>query len=100
MSRPVAHSISRKGACYFMCFFAVGSDSLTAAYVFYSEVCWVLHRCTDKTALRLLKRIFPVVDWISRYPVREWLLSDVISGVSTGLVCSLQGEYYRLLTDE
>uniref|UniRef100_A0A3B3T1A9 Solute carrier family 26 member 4 n=1 Tax=Paramormyrops kingsleyae TaxID=1676925 RepID=A0A3B3T1A9_9TELE len=53
--------------------------------------------CTDKTALRLLKRIFPVVDWISRYPVREWLLSDVISGVSTGLVCSLQGLAYALL---
>ncbi|XP_048867256.1 pendrin-like isoform X3 [Brienomyrus brachyistius] len=53
--------------------------------------------CTDKTALRLLKRIFPVVDWISRYPIREWLLSDVISGVSTGLVCSLQGLAYALL---
>uniref|UniRef100_A0A8C9T8J5 Solute carrier family 26 member 4 n=1 Tax=Scleropages formosus TaxID=113540 RepID=A0A8C9T8J5_SCLFO len=50
-----------------------------------------------RTALRLIKSIFPVTDWLFRYPVREWLLSDIISGVSTGLVSSLQGLAYALL---
>uniref|UniRef100_A0A8C9U6Y8 Solute carrier family 26 member 4 n=1 Tax=Scleropages formosus TaxID=113540 RepID=A0A8C9U6Y8_SCLFO len=51
----------------------------------------------SRTALRLIKSIFPVTDWLFRYPVREWLLSDIISGVSTGLVSSLQGLAYALL---
>uniref|UniRef100_A0A8D0CGX8 Solute carrier family 26 member 4 n=1 Tax=Scleropages formosus TaxID=113540 RepID=A0A8D0CGX8_SCLFO len=55
------------------------------------------YRCSGRTALRLIKSIFPVTDWLFRYPVREWLLSDIISGVSTGLVSSLQGLAYALL---
>ncbi|KAL2103002.1 hypothetical protein ACEWY4_002170 [Coilia grayii] len=53
--------------------------------------------CSSKGSLRMLKRCLPVIDWMSRYPIKEWLLSDVISGVSTGLVCSLQGMAYALL---
>uniref|UniRef100_A0A8C7DA84 Solute carrier family 26 member 4 n=1 Tax=Oncorhynchus kisutch TaxID=8019 RepID=A0A8C7DA84_ONCKI len=50
-----------------------------------------------RQALKVVKGVFPVIDWLSRYPIREWLPSDVISGVSTGLVCSLQGLAYALL---
>uniref|UniRef100_A0A8C9SKM9 Solute carrier family 26 member 4 n=1 Tax=Scleropages formosus TaxID=113540 RepID=A0A8C9SKM9_SCLFO len=57
----------------------------------------VENECSGRTALRLIKSIFPVTDWLFRYPVREWLLSDIISGVSTGLVSSLQGLAYALL---
>uniref|UniRef100_A0A6Q2ZKN8 STAS domain-containing protein n=1 Tax=Esox lucius TaxID=8010 RepID=A0A6Q2ZKN8_ESOLU len=53
--------------------------------------------CSGKRALKVVKGVFPVIDWLSRYPIREWLPSDVISGVSTGLVCSLQGLAYALL---
>uniref|UniRef100_A0A8C7TDF7 Solute carrier family 26 member 4 n=1 Tax=Oncorhynchus mykiss TaxID=8022 RepID=A0A8C7TDF7_ONCMY len=52
---------------------------------------------TCGSALKVVKGVFPVIDWLSRYPIREWLPSDVISGVSTGLVCSLQGLAYALL---
>uniref|UniRef100_A0A673Z1F1 Solute carrier family 26 member 4 n=1 Tax=Salmo trutta TaxID=8032 RepID=A0A673Z1F1_SALTR len=53
--------------------------------------------CSGRQALKVVKGVFPVIDWLSRYPIREWLPSDVISGVSTGLVCSLQGLAYALL---
>ncbi|KAG5267565.1 hypothetical protein AALO_G00223130 [Alosa alosa] len=53
--------------------------------------------CSSKGSLRMLKKCLPIIDWVSRYPIKEWLLSDVISGVSTGLVCSLQGLAYALL---
>ncbi|KAM4615355.1 pendrin [Polymixia lowei] len=60
-----------------------------------------LHRtcgsCSGRQSLKMLKGVFPIIDWLSRYPIREWLLSDVISGLSTGLVCSLQGMAYALL---
>ncbi|KAM9402346.1 pendrin isoform 2-T5 [Salvelinus alpinus] len=49
--------------------------------------------CSGRQALKVVKGVFPVIDWLSRYPIREWLPSDVISGVSTGLVCSLQGPF-------
>uniref|UniRef100_A0A8C8LYP1 STAS domain-containing protein n=1 Tax=Oncorhynchus tshawytscha TaxID=74940 RepID=A0A8C8LYP1_ONCTS len=51
----------------------------------------------EERTLRERLSLFPVIDWLSRYPIREWLPSDVISGVSTGLVCSLQGLAYALL---
>uniref|UniRef100_A0AAY4DMB7 STAS domain-containing protein n=1 Tax=Denticeps clupeoides TaxID=299321 RepID=A0AAY4DMB7_9TELE len=54
-------------------------------------------RCSGKGALRVLKSHFPVIDWLSKYPAKEWFISDLISGVSTGLVCSLQGMAYALL---
>ncbi|XP_029598060.1 pendrin [Salmo trutta] len=53
--------------------------------------------CSGRQALKVVKGVFPVIDWLSRYPIREWLPSDVVSGVSTGLVCSLQGLAYALL---
>ncbi|XP_071393105.1 pendrin [Centroberyx affinis] len=53
--------------------------------------------CSGRQTLRMLKGMFPVIDWLPRYPIRAWLPSDVISGISTGLVCSLQGMAYALL---
>uniref|UniRef100_A0A8C7P583 Solute carrier family 26 member 4 n=1 Tax=Oncorhynchus mykiss TaxID=8022 RepID=A0A8C7P583_ONCMY len=52
---------------------------------------------TCGSALKVVKGVFPVIDWFSRYLIREWLPGDVLSGVSTGLVCSLQGLAYALL---
>lgn len=40
----------------------------------------------------MLKTLLPVLDWLPKYRVKEWLLSDIISGVSTGLVGTLQGK--------
>ncbi|XP_071393112.1 chloride anion exchanger-like [Centroberyx affinis] len=45
------------------------------------------------TALSLL----PIVGWMRIYRVKEWLLGDVVSGISTGLVAIMQGLAFSLL---
>uniref|UniRef100_A0A3Q2GI58 Solute carrier family 26 member 3 n=1 Tax=Cyprinodon variegatus TaxID=28743 RepID=A0A3Q2GI58_CYPVA len=39
----------------------------------------------------------PVIGWMRSYRVREWLVGDVVSGVSTGLVAIMQGLAFSLL---
>ncbi|XP_069048593.1 pendrin-like [Lepisosteus oculatus] len=53
--------------------------------------------CSSKRALRVVKSMFPILDWLPNYRVKEWLSSDIISGISTGLVCTLQGLAFALL---
>ncbi|XP_008565589.1 PREDICTED: pendrin [Galeopterus variegatus] len=53
--------------------------------------------CSRKRAVGVLKSLLPILQWIPKYQVKEWLLSDIISGVSTGLVGTLQGMAYALL---
>uniref|UniRef100_A0A8B9GZI0 Solute carrier family 26 member 4 n=1 Tax=Astyanax mexicanus TaxID=7994 RepID=A0A8B9GZI0_ASTMX len=53
--------------------------------------------CSSSRAKQVLKGLFPILDWLLQYPVKLWLPSDVISGVSTGLACCLQGLAYALL---
>ncbi|XP_060100523.1 pendrin [Heteronotia binoei] len=53
--------------------------------------------CSKKRALQITKTFFPILEWLPKYRVKEWLLSDIISGVSTGLVATLQGLAYALL---
>ncbi|KAM6202284.1 pendrin [Rhynchocyon petersi] len=53
--------------------------------------------CSRKRALRVLKTLLPILEWLPKYRVKEWLLSDIISGISTGLVATLQGMAYALL---
>ncbi|XP_004439341.1 PREDICTED: pendrin [Ceratotherium simum simum] len=53
--------------------------------------------CSRKRTLGVLKTLLPILDWLPKYRVKEWLLSDIISGVSTGLVGTLQGMAYALL---
>ncbi|XP_064431487.1 pendrin isoform X2 [Mirounga angustirostris] len=53
--------------------------------------------CSRKRGLGVLKTLLPILDWLPKYRIKEWLLSDIISGVSTGLVGTLQGMAYALL---
>ncbi|XP_070610780.1 pendrin [Erythrolamprus reginae] len=53
--------------------------------------------CSRKKALQVTKTFFPILEWLPKYRIKEWLLSDVISGLSTGLVATLQGLAYALL---
>ncbi|XP_037367474.1 pendrin [Talpa occidentalis] len=53
--------------------------------------------CSRRKAIGVLKTLLPILDWLPKYRVKEWLLSDIISGVSTGLVGTLQGMAYALL---
>ncbi|XP_015255622.1 PREDICTED: chloride anion exchanger [Cyprinodon variegatus] len=53
--------------------------------------------CDAKRAKNAALSLLPVIGWMKIYKVKEWLLSDVVSGISTGLVAVLQGLAYCLL---
>uniref|UniRef100_A0A452I1W9 STAS domain-containing protein n=1 Tax=Gopherus agassizii TaxID=38772 RepID=A0A452I1W9_9SAUR len=53
--------------------------------------------CSRKKAFQITKSFLPVLEWLPKYRVKEWLVSDIISGVSTGLVATLQGLAFALL---
>ncbi|KAM4746853.1 pendrin-like [Rhinophrynus dorsalis] len=53
--------------------------------------------CTSRKAYLIVKSIFPVLDWLPKYRWKEWFVNDLISGVSTGLVATLQGLAFALL---
>ncbi|CAN8210654.1 unnamed protein product [Coccothraustes coccothraustes] len=54
-------------------------------------------RCSSKKAKSHLYNFLPILKWLPRYPVREYLLGDIISGVSTGVMQLPQGLAYALL---
>lgn len=49
-------------------------------------------RCSASTAKSLLFRFLPFLRWVPRYPVKEWLLGDITSGFSMGIMHLPQGE--------
>ncbi|XP_068128786.1 pendrin [Hyperolius riggenbachi] len=53
--------------------------------------------CTSRRAYLFVKSLFPVLDWLPQYRWKEWIVNDIISGVSTGLVGTLQGLAFALL---
>nr|XP_061809322.1 chloride anion exchanger-like [Nerophis lumbriciformis] len=53
--------------------------------------------CDAKRAKNAILSLLPIIGWFKIYRVKEWLLSDIVSGVSTGLVAVLQGLAYCLL---
>uniref|UniRef100_A0A803SXQ5 Solute carrier family 26 member 6 n=1 Tax=Anolis carolinensis TaxID=28377 RepID=A0A803SXQ5_ANOCA len=53
--------------------------------------------CSASTAKSLLFRFIPILTWLPRYPVKEWLLGDIISGFSVGIMHLPQGLAYSLL---
>uniref|UniRef100_A0A803Y3E4 Solute carrier family 26 member 6 n=1 Tax=Meleagris gallopavo TaxID=9103 RepID=A0A803Y3E4_MELGA len=51
----------------------------------------------SSTAKSLLFRFLPVLRWLPRYPVKDWLLGDIASGFSVGIMHLPQGLAYALL---
>ena len=51
-----------------------------------------LNSCDAKRAKNAVLSRLPIIGWMRIYRVREWLLGDVVSGISTGLVAIMQGE--------
>ncbi|KAM6089693.1 prestin [Theristicus caerulescens] len=54
-------------------------------------------RCSSKKAKSHLYSFLPILKWLPRYPVKEYLLGDIISGISTGVMQLPQGLAYALL---
>ncbi|KAM3924380.1 chloride anion exchanger-like [Leptodactylus fuscus] len=55
--------------------------------------------CSSKKAKAIAISFFPIISWLPTYRFKEWILSDIISGVTTGLVAVLQGLAYALLAN-
>uniref|UniRef100_A0A8B9FPZ3 Solute carrier family 26 member 6 n=1 Tax=Amazona collaria TaxID=241587 RepID=A0A8B9FPZ3_9PSIT len=55
------------------------------------------HRCSASAAKSLLFRFLPVLRWLPRYPFKDWLLGDITSGFSVGIMHLPQGLAYALL---
>ncbi|XP_031455361.1 chloride anion exchanger [Phasianus colchicus] len=56
-------------------------------------------RCSPQRIKKVALRMFPVVSWLPAYRFREWILSDIVSGINTGLVAVLQGLAFALLVN-
>ncbi|XP_072233158.1 chloride anion exchanger-like [Leuresthes tenuis] len=56
-----------------------------------------LSSCDAKRAKNAVLSRLPIIGWMRIYRVREWLLGDVVSGISTGLVAIMQGLAFSLL---
>ncbi|KAM5236423.1 chloride anion exchanger-like [Ctenodactylus gundi] len=56
-------------------------------------VVYITHSCSAQKAKRIALSLFPIASWLPAYRLKEWLLSDIISGISTGLVAVLQGPF-------
>ncbi|XP_059878413.1 solute carrier family 26 member 6 isoform X5 [Delphinus delphis] len=54
-------------------------------------------RCSHARARALLLQYFPVLAWLPQYPVRDWFLGDLLSGLSVAIMQLPQGLAYALL---
>ncbi|XP_040452681.1 chloride anion exchanger [Falco naumanni] len=56
-------------------------------------------RCSPQRVKKIALRFFPIASWLPAYRFREWILSDIVSGINTGLVAVLQGLAFALLVN-
>ncbi|KAK2499527.1 hypothetical protein MC885_016476 [Smutsia gigantea] len=54
-------------------------------------------RCSRARAQALLLQHLPVLAWLPQYPLRTWLLGDLLSGLSVAIMQLPQGLAYALL---
>ncbi|KAM5291879.1 solute carrier family 26 member 6 [Ctenodactylus gundi] len=54
-------------------------------------------QCSHARARALAHQYFPILGWLPRYRVREWLLGDLLSGLSVAIMQLPQGLAYALL---
>uniref|UniRef100_A0A7N6FLK2 STAS domain-containing protein n=1 Tax=Anabas testudineus TaxID=64144 RepID=A0A7N6FLK2_ANATE len=57
----------------------------------------LFHRCSSHKAKAALLSFLPILSWLPSYPVKQYLFSDVVSGLSTAVVQLPQGLAYALL---
>uniref|UniRef100_A0A8C5DR86 STAS domain-containing protein n=1 Tax=Gouania willdenowi TaxID=441366 RepID=A0A8C5DR86_GOUWI len=57
----------------------------------------LFHRCSSQKAKSAALSFLPILTWLPYYPVKQYLFSDVVSGLSTGVVQLPQGLAYAML---
>ncbi|XP_034019239.1 chloride anion exchanger-like [Thalassophryne amazonica] len=55
--------------------------------------------CDTKRVKNVALSLLPITGWMRSYRIKEWLLGDVVSGISTGLVAVMQGLAFALLAE-
>lgn len=56
--------------------------------------------CTPEKAKSRILSFFPVLQWLPRYKLRDWILGDVMSGVIVGILLVPQSIAYSLLANQ
>uniref|UniRef100_A0A8C0VKA4 Solute carrier family 26 member 6 n=1 Tax=Cyanistes caeruleus TaxID=156563 RepID=A0A8C0VKA4_CYACU len=64
------------------------------ALVLNFSTCSLPARCSGSAAKSLLFRFLPFLRWMPRYPIKDWLLGDILSGFSVGIMHLPQGIGY------
>ncbi|XP_040885795.1 prestin [Toxotes jaculatrix] len=54
-------------------------------------------QCSSERAKAVALSFLPILTWLPSYPVKQYLFSDVVSGLSTGVVQLPQGLAYAML---
>ncbi|TKS91045.1 Prestin Solute carrier family 26 member 5 [Collichthys lucidus] len=54
-------------------------------------------RCSSEKAKAVALSSLPILTWLPNYPLKQYLFSDVVSGLSTGVVQLPQGLAYAML---
>ncbi|XP_072234060.1 prestin [Leuresthes tenuis] len=54
-------------------------------------------QCSSSRAKAVALSLLPILTWLPSYPVKQYLFSDVVSGLSTGVVQLPQGLAYAML---
>uniref|UniRef100_A0A8C1J6N9 Solute carrier family 26 member 3, tandem duplicate 2 n=1 Tax=Cyprinus carpio TaxID=7962 RepID=A0A8C1J6N9_CYPCA len=74
-------------------------DEHAKVYRKHKRLCiyYLFASCTSERAKNTAVSLLPIIGWMKIYSIKDWLLNDIVSGVSTGLVAVLQGLAYSLL---
>nr|XP_056703745.1 chloride anion exchanger [Euleptes europaea] len=59
----------------------------------------VFFSCSPQKAKKIALGVFPILSWLPAYHFKDWILNDIVSGISTGLVAVLQGLAFALLAN-
>lgn len=73
-----------------MCFLLVIKGFIFAFITEMNRI--LLCRCTSEKAKAAALNFLPILKWLPSYPVKQYLFSDVVSGLSTGVVQLPQGQ--------
>ncbi|XP_067127900.1 prestin-like [Centruroides vittatus] len=56
-------------------------------------------KCSFKSAIKIIRTLFPIIDWTRKYDVRKYLFTDIIVGLTVMVFQVPQGMAYGQLAD-